>query len=545
MRAASFGRIFPVPVRKQQTLVPIKPAVPLTRAAAYMRMSKDTQEYSIHNQTTFIKKYAADHKLSIVRIYSDEGISGLRIDNRPSFTALITTVIGNRADFSKVLVYDVSRWGRFQDIDESALYEILCRRHGVEVIYCNETFGTEHTLYSSLGKTVKRAAAAEVSRDYSVRTFRGHCNLASRGFTLGGVPPYGMRKVLVNAEGKRIYGPLSPDRKVQIGCRMSLVPGPVKEVRVIREIFRRYLDLHESGQQIADSLNASGSRASKGGVWKEWHVYRMLDEEKYAGTQVYNRRSSKLGTNVRKNSPSEWIRKPNAFPAIIAPEIFCRVQERRKAAQRRLSDGEVLEMLRRLLARRGYLSERMVVRDKSMPCMQTYAKRFGSLYKAFQLIGYIGSSKHAGMQERFRRRHLRTQIAEKIRAILGLENLTLVTNATASWFCIGGRLTFSFQFLKYREGPRKRRWYRTHQGCLGKRVGSASFHILARLDADQSTVKDCYVVPREMYSELPLSIGVRNPRLVEQYRVSSLEAAIKHLVARVHEPQRFHGLMLT
>ena len=148
----------------------------------------------------------------------------------------------------------------------------------------------------------------------------------------------------------------------------------------------------------------------------------MLDEEKYAGTQVYNRTSSKLGTKVRINPPSEWIRKPNAFPAIVDPEIFRRVQERRKAAHRRLSDKELLEMLRRLLAKRGRLTERTVIRDKSMPCMQTYAYRFGSLFNAFRLIGYFGNSKHAGMQERFRRRHLRTELSEEIRSAVATPN---------------------------------------------------------------------------------------------------------------------------
>jgi hypothetical protein len=32
-----------------------------------------------------------------------------------------------------ILVLDVSRWGRFQDIDESAYYEFLCRRAGMQV----------------------------------------------------------------------------------------------------------------------------------------------------------------------------------------------------------------------------------------------------------------------------------------------------------------------------------------------------------------------------------------------------------------------------
>jgi DNA invertase Pin-like site-specific DNA recombinase len=68
-----------VPNRKQQELVPTTPAVPLTRAAAYVRMSRDSQEYSPINQMTLIGKYASDHDMQIVKTYSDEGISGLRI----------------------------------------------------------------------------------------------------------------------------------------------------------------------------------------------------------------------------------------------------------------------------------------------------------------------------------------------------------------------------------------------------------------------------------------------------------------------------------
>jgi DNA invertase Pin-like site-specific DNA recombinase len=534
-----------VPDREHQALVPIKRAVPLTRAAAYVRMSKDSQEYSVHNQTTFIKKYAAEHKLFIVRFYADEGISGLRLENRPAFTSLITTVIGNRADFAKVLVYDVSRWGRFQDIDESALYEILCRRHGVDIIYCNETFGTDHTLYSSLGKMVKRASAADYSRDFSIRAFRGQCHLSSLGFTMGGVAPYGLRKVLVKADGKRIYGPISPDRKIQIGCRVSLVPGPAKEVKVVREIFRRYVELDETGPQIAKFLNASGSRAPKGGEWDDAAVYSILEKEKYAGTQVYNRHSSKLGTKPRANPPSEWIRRPNAFPAIIDLEVFQKAQEIRLARRRRPSDEEALEMLRRLLARHGFLSERMVVRNKTMPCMQTYAKRFGSLYRAFQLVGYNGSSEHAGAQERFRRRYLRAVLAEEIREIVESADLTLEMKPTASWFRMARRVTFSLQLLKCWQGPRKMRWRRIHQACMGKHVGLASFHIMARLQPDQSTIRDCYVVPHEMYAGMPLTIELRNARSVEQYRVPNLETAIKRLLQKAKEPQRFHGLLLT
>ncbi|MGY4622633.1 recombinase family protein [Bradyrhizobium sp. USDA 4486] len=46
------------------------------RAAQYVRMSTDRQQYSIASQMAVIAGYAAEHRLTIVRTYIDEGISG-------------------------------------------------------------------------------------------------------------------------------------------------------------------------------------------------------------------------------------------------------------------------------------------------------------------------------------------------------------------------------------------------------------------------------------------------------------------------------------
>src|SRR3981189_2143653 len=93
------------------------------RAAQYVRMSTDYQRYSIQNQAAAIAAYALNHNLTIVRTYADEGRSGLRINNRTGLVDLINDVRLGRADFDHILVYDVSRWGRFQDIDERPHYE--------------------------------------------------------------------------------------------------------------------------------------------------------------------------------------------------------------------------------------------------------------------------------------------------------------------------------------------------------------------------------------------------------------------------------------
>jgi DNA invertase Pin-like site-specific DNA recombinase len=108
------------------------------RAAQYVRMSTDFQRYSIQNQAAAIAAYAQRKNFSIVRTYVDEGRSGLRIKGRAGLLQLIDDVQSGRADYDHVLVYDVSRWGRFQDVDESAHYEFICKQNGVRVAYCAE-----------------------------------------------------------------------------------------------------------------------------------------------------------------------------------------------------------------------------------------------------------------------------------------------------------------------------------------------------------------------------------------------------------------------
>lgn len=112
----------------------------LFRAAEYVRMSTEHQQYSTENQADKIREYAARRGIEIIKTYADAGKSGLRIDGRQALQQLIKDVETGAADFQVILVYDVSRWGRFQDADESAYYEYICRRAGIQVAYCAEQF---------------------------------------------------------------------------------------------------------------------------------------------------------------------------------------------------------------------------------------------------------------------------------------------------------------------------------------------------------------------------------------------------------------------
>src|SRR5687767_1100136 len=152
------------------------------RAAEYVRMSTEHQQYSTDNQRDAIRQYAQRRGMIITRTYVDAGKSGLRIEGRAALRQLIEDVESRQADFSAILVYDVSRWGRFQDTDESAYYEYVCRRGNIQVHYCAEPFENDGSAISAIIKNLKRAMAAEYSRELSSKVFVGMCRIIELGY---------------------------------------------------------------------------------------------------------------------------------------------------------------------------------------------------------------------------------------------------------------------------------------------------------------------------------------------------------------------------
>jgi DNA invertase Pin-like site-specific DNA recombinase len=109
------------------------PAISSVCAAQYLRMSTEHQQYSLENQSDAIRQYAADHGFTVVKTYADAGKSGLRLRNRSGLNQLLQDVVGGTREYGAILVYDVSRWGRFQDADEAAHYEFQCKRQHISV----------------------------------------------------------------------------------------------------------------------------------------------------------------------------------------------------------------------------------------------------------------------------------------------------------------------------------------------------------------------------------------------------------------------------
>src|SRR5579862_2015611 len=236
-------------------------------AAAYVRMSTEHQQYSTSNQMDVVREYAKRRGLEIAKIYSDEGKSGLNIQGRESLAQMINDVQSGGINFSAILVYDVSRWGRFQDADESAYYEYICRRAGVSVHYCAEQFENDGSPVSTIVKSVKRAMAGEYSRELSSKVFQGACRLIQLGFKQGGAAGFGLRRVLIDQAGQP-KGMLNVGEQKSLQTdRVVLKPGPAEEQETVRWIYHAFLSEKKTERQIAEILNLRKIPTDLGREW--------------------------------------------------------------------------------------------------------------------------------------------------------------------------------------------------------------------------------------------------------------------------------------
>jgi DNA invertase Pin-like site-specific DNA recombinase len=358
------------------------------RAAQYVRMSTDHQQYSIDNQSAAIDLYARQHHMQIVKTYADSGKSGLTAENRPGLKQLINDVQTSSIDYSTILVYDVSRWGRFQDADESAYYEYCCRRAKIAVHYCVEPFSNDGSLSAVLLKAIKRAMAAEYSRELSAKVFAGQSRLTELGFRQGGTAGYGLRRLLVDESGKPKLI-LEPGQRKSIATdRIILIPGPKEEIEIVNEIFRLYAIERFSPEKIAKTLNERGIPCEGRRPWTRYIIRRMVTNPKYIGANVSNRLSAKLRGRRVNNPPNMWIRRDHAFQGIVDPDLYRKTEAEADTRSRSYTDEELLDLLRQLLRKRGKLSERLIKATPHMPCGQVYAARFGGLAEAYRRVGY-------------------------------------------------------------------------------------------------------------------------------------------------------------
>jgi len=481
-------------------------------------MSTDHQKYSTENQADAIADYAARHGMEIVRTYADEGKSGLSIGGRESLQRLIGDVEAGRADFEVLLVYDVSRWGRFQDADESAYYEYLCRRAGVRVIYCAEPFENDGTPVATIVKSVKRAMAGEYSRELSAKVFIGQCRLVELGFRQGGAPGYGLRRLLVDDRGAPKNQLSRGEQKSLQTDRVILVPGPAEEVDTVRQMFRLFADRGLGERQIAEQLNAEGRRTDVGRDWTRGTVHQVLISEKYVGNNVFNRVSHKLKGRRIRNPPDMWIRANGAFRPVVDSAVFAKAQAIIAERTRRLDDAAMLEALRRLCEVHGALSGLIIDEQDDMPSSSSYRSRFGSLLRAYSLIGYRPDRDYRYIQINQHLRDLFPQVVAEVVAGIRTVGAEVIEPGPAGLLVVNDELTLSIVIARCREtGAGAYRW-RVHFD-----VGLApDITIAVRMEGGNRRARDYYLFPKLDLLGGRLRLAEENGLSVDAYRFESL-----------------------
>jgi DNA invertase Pin-like site-specific DNA recombinase len=502
------------------------------RAAQYVRMSTELQRYSIQNQAAAIATFARQKNLTIVRTYVDEGRSGLRIRNRAGLTKLIEDVSSGQADFDHILVYDVSRWGRFQDVDESAHYEFMCKQNGIKVAYCAEQFSNDGSLLSSIVKNIKRVMAAEYSRELSVKVHAGQSRIAGLGYRVGGPIGFGLCRELID-EAHQSRGQLTKgQRKALTTDRVRVRLGSEEERAVVGCIFHQFVIERLSYTEMARRLNRAQVACGDGGIWTDGKIRTILGNENYAGNLVYNRTSRKLGQKLVANPTDQWVRRDSIIEPVVDRDLFARAQKMMSERRLDISEDEMLRRLRLLLHRKGRLSSSLIDDTPGMPSVSTLVMHFGSLRAAFARIGHMTKRDCDWIDTRKVWDDVcRTYAAQVAKAMTSKDGSTSNISAVEHSVKLNGKVKLSF--LVARQAKKLNRNHAPHWRVYRRKKPAGDLLAVLRLDAANRSIEDCVLIPISamMKSYLRLSNVIDFPAA----RVGTMAELVQTLKARFGE----------
>lgn len=360
-----------------------------SKAIAYYRHSaQDRQENSIPIQREQVRQFASENGIQIIKEFADHGKSGLSTEGRDNFKHMLEMVIDSSIEFKYILVLDVSRWGRFQDIDMSAHYRALCKKYGREVVYTTIGFPKEDDPMHFMQLNFEGYRAATYSRELSGKVFRGCAKVAQQGFRAGAQAPYGLARLLLDEQHNPVQILKPGQRKSIQNQRVTLTPGDKAEQTVIKRIFQEFVYQRKSPNDIAEQFNKESIPSPGGGQWYGSSIISILKDEQYVGTIIYNRTMSRLQSRTRKNPKDMWIRTEDAFDPVVDKYIFYRAQrimERQEEEKKRLySREDMLEKLNELYQHYGVIRAKQIAARKNMVSVHAYTCEFHSLDMAYQ-----------------------------------------------------------------------------------------------------------------------------------------------------------------
>jgi len=308
------------PTIQRLTFAPLNSLV-RRKVAGYARVSTDSdeQENSYAAQVDYFTEFIkAREDWEYVKIYTDEGITGVNTKRRDGFNQMITDALAGKIDL--IVTKSVSRFAR-NTVDTLTTIREL-KAHGVEVFFEKEG------IYTFDGKgelllTIMSSLAQEESRSISE-------NVA-----------WGIRKSFSDGKVMMPYGSFLGYCKGENGTP-AIVP---EEARVVEAIYRRFLEGF-TPHQIAKELTERGVPTPRNGKkWGTSTVLSILQNERYKGEAILQKSfcTDFLTKKTKKNEgelPQYHVR--DSHPAIVTSELWDLVQleiGRRKALGKHYSGG--------------------------------------------------------------------------------------------------------------------------------------------------------------------------------------------------------------
>ena len=275
----------------------------MKKTAIYARVSTTEQaekELSIPAQIKELKEYAINNNMEIVNIYKDEGVSA-KTDDRPEFQKMIAEAKLKSKPFDVILYHKNDRFARNRE--DAIVYKSLLRRDcGIELIAIKEDFGDGPV--AKMIEGILEVIAEFYSLNLAQEVKKGMTEKAGQGKVLGETP----LGYTVDENGN--YKVVSD------------------EAKVVQYIFNEYVNTDKGLRSIAIDLKTKGEflfgEAGQKYKWSGNGIKVILNNKKYVGTSVWNKRSNQTNSIRDKE---EWIEVENSHEAIIDKETFIKAQK--------------------------------------------------------------------------------------------------------------------------------------------------------------------------------------------------------------------------
>lgn len=288
--------------------------------------------------------------------------------------------------------------------------------------------------------------------------------------------------------------------------RVILVPGPAKEINRVKDIYRLTIFDRRSAKWIAREFNRKRMKCC-GVPWTGCRILEILSNPKYVGCAAWRRTTGVLGRTRVKVQEEDWTIKRGAFQAIIDQQTFDSAQRVFRDRTQNKSNEQLLQGLKELLAREGRLSEHIIDASRAVPTTATYQRRFGSVRKAYALIGYREfRNLRGGLTMRRRHNKIAKELRRRIlRTFPGQVNLIREQNGCRQVLRFADGLKLSVvicQCVKTTFGaPRWNVFVNRFEHCYPT--------LICRCSVTNEAFKDFHVVPRV---DPPSKEPVKTPR---------------------------------